>query len=473
MNKKVIKPLFLLSFAFCLAFLPPLATFAVETDDYSPIDDWSESKLRRYAEDNILYYDDTYQQITRGIDCSLTVENPSPDPGETPSVPIGERFGLSEVQYNFVVANHDAAVQHSINYGIPWETVIAQGILESKSGTSRLAKLKNNFFGLGAKDSCPFECALTFSSPSEGWKGYYDFIARNPRYRKNGVFSGEAVTNPYAYLRAIKAAGYATDPDYISKISKLISFIEALSKSKSWDSSAELAAKHPEWHENAAKNGAGGNAYNPSGEAGTGLSENTGTSVYCLTPGQDGPTTTPELKAGGFTVEEARNFMSAYIAEASKKLTGSYEFNGGYIVDAGCKHGTLNNCSAFSEWFASKYLGVNTKSRPHHGCYFQGSQLVSTLTNCYGLNYNGKTPVVYSVFSHGPYSGSADGWANHTGVVLGIDVERDLIITGEASCSNGYINGVWPGVKTYSLSKWTNNPSKYGPTYAYKEGFSI
>ena len=327
-------------------------------------------------------------------------------------------------------------------------------------------RIKNNFFGLGAKDSCPFECALTFSSPSEGWKGYYDFITRNPRYRKHGVFSGETVTNPYAYLRAIKSAGYATDPNYISKVSKLISSIEALSKSKSWDSSAELASKHPEWKENAAKNSVGGNAYNPSDPGNNG--GETDFSVYC----KDDPTT-PELKAGGFTVEEAKNFMSAYIAEASKKLTGSYEFDGGYIVDAGCKHGTLNNCSAFSEWFASKYLGVNTKSRPHNGCYFQGSQFVNTLTSCYNLNYGGKTPVVYSVFSHGPYTGSADGWANHTGVVLGIDVEHDLIITGEASCSNGYVNGVWPGVKTYSLSKWTNNPSKYGPTYAYKEGFSI
>ena len=165
--------------------------------------------------------------------------------------------------------------------------------------------------------------------------------------------------------------------------------------------------------------------------------------------------------------------MRSYQIEASKKIKGSYEFDGGYIVDAGCKDGTLNNCSGFSEWFASKYLGVNTKTKPHAGCYFQGSQFASTLISCYGLENGGKIPRVYSIFSHGPYSGSSDGWANHTGVVLGIDTEKDLIITGEASCSNGYIDGVWPGVKTYSLSKWTNNPSRYGPTFAYKEGFSL
>lgn len=458
MNKKVIKPLFLLSFAFCLAFLPPLATFAV---DYNPVNDWSESKLKHYAEDNILYYDDSYQQVTRSIDCSLAMG--ASDSGEIPSIPAGERFGLSDLQYNFVLRYHDVAVNHSINYGIPWETVVAQGILESVSGTSDLAKLKNNFFGLNAKDGCAFRCGNSYPSVSDGWKGYYDFIVKNPTYRKHGVFSGDTITNPYAYVRALKAANYATDPDYVSKVSKLISYIEALSKSKSWESSAELATQHPEWYENAAKNSVGGNTYDPNN-----LGGETNISVYC----KDNQAN-PELKPGGFTIEEAKNFMSAYIAEASKKLTGSYEFDGGYIVDAGCKHGTLNNCSAFSEWFASKYLGVNTRSRPHNGCYFQGSQFVNTLTSCYNLNYGGKTPVVYSVFSHGPYTGSADGWANHTGVVLGIDVEHDLIITGEASCTNGYIEGVWPGVKTYSLSKWTNNPSRYGPTYAYKEGFSL
>ena len=135
MNKKVIKPLFLLSFAFCLAVLPPLATFA--DDDYDPVSDWSESKLKRYAEDNILYYDDSYRQSTFGIDCSPATENPDPGQNLIPEIPIGERFGLSNLQYNFVVTNHDNAVQHSINYGIPWETVIAQGILESKSGKKK------------------------------------------------------------------------------------------------------------------------------------------------------------------------------------------------------------------------------------------------------------------------------------------------------------------------------------------------
>lgn len=68
MNKKVIKPLFLLSFAFCLAFLPPIATFADE--GYNAIKVWSESKLKRYAEDNILYYDDQFEEESgEGDEC--------------------------------------------------------------------------------------------------------------------------------------------------------------------------------------------------------------------------------------------------------------------------------------------------------------------------------------------------------------------------------------------------------------------
>ena len=88
MNKKVIKPLFLLSFAFCLAFLPPLATFAdddildLDNCTENAIDIWSESKLRRYAEDNILYYDDQFENS-----CTHSDE-PEPEPPSEPLEPL-------------------------------------------------------------------------------------------------------------------------------------------------------------------------------------------------------------------------------------------------------------------------------------------------------------------------------------------------------------------------------------------------
>lgn len=170
----------------------------------------------------------------------------------------GESYGgLSAEQVAFVIDNHDTAQMHSIAYGIPWETVVAQGILESASGTSRLAKDKNNFFGIGAYDSCPYECAFSYASKAEGWEGYYKNIVRTATYRNHGVFQGDTITDPYIYAQAIKNAGYATDPDYVTKLHKLISGIEEVAAREGWMSSSELAAAYPEMIEHAAVNAQG------------------------------------------------------------------------------------------------------------------------------------------------------------------------------------------------------------------------
>lgn len=176
--------------------------------------------------------------------------------------------GLTDEQAAFVDKYHDIAERLSIQYGIPWETVMAQGILESNAGTSNFAVQRNNFFGIGAFDSNPNN-AHSFATPEEGWEGYYKNIANTPTYRNHGVFQGSTVTDPYEYLKAIKAAGYATDPLYVSKVSKFIDAVDKRAKQKGWKSSADLAKDHPEMLTNAEKyaggSGAGASANGSSG----------------------------------------------------------------------------------------------------------------------------------------------------------------------------------------------------------------
>ena len=176
--------------------------------------------------------------------------------------------GMTGSQAEFIEKYHDIAEKLSIAYGIPWETVMAQGILESASGTSNYAVQRNNFFGIGAFDSNP-DNAFSYATPEEGWEGYYKNIVITATYRNHGVFQGDTITDPYAYAQAIKDAGYATDPDYVSKLSSLVGSIEAISKEHGWLSSAELAEKYPEMLENAANNAAGGGG---GGSAGGGSS---------------------------------------------------------------------------------------------------------------------------------------------------------------------------------------------------------
>lgn len=166
--------------------------------------------------------------------------------------------GLYPSQAAFVDMYHDIAAQLSVEFGIPWEAVMAQGILESASGTSNFAIYRNNFFGIGAVDSNPGNAAY-FETPMAGWRGYYEFIRDNQRYRNHGAFSGENITNPYSYIQAIKNAGYATDVNYVSKVSRLINGIINRAKDKGWALSSELASLHPEMLANAATNAAGAN----------------------------------------------------------------------------------------------------------------------------------------------------------------------------------------------------------------------
>lgn len=164
---------------------------------------------------------------------------------------------LDDQRKKFVKDHYQIAQKLSIAYGIPWEAVIAQGIVESTSGTSRLAIDKHNYFGIGAYDKCPYECALSYPNEEEGWKGYYENIRKTDTYRNHGVFSGDTITAPAAYIVAVKAAGYATASDYVSTITSIILGVEEYAQENGWKSSAELAKEHPEMIENAKKYAAG------------------------------------------------------------------------------------------------------------------------------------------------------------------------------------------------------------------------
>ena len=147
--------------------------------------------------------------------------------------------GLTDLQAAFIDTYHGIAAELSSEYGIPWETVVAQGIVESASGTSNFARERNNFFGIGAFDSNS-NAAKSYASPQEGWQGYYENILKTSVYRENGAFNYP--NDPYEYLKAIKAANYASDPNYVQKVGEYIKAIENRAKEKGWQLSSSLPA---------------------------------------------------------------------------------------------------------------------------------------------------------------------------------------------------------------------------------------
>ncbi|MBR3256086.1 hypothetical protein IKG10_00200 [Candidatus Saccharibacteria bacterium] len=170
------------------------------------------------------------------------------------------------------------------------------------------------------------------------------------------------------------------------------------------------------------------------------------------------------LIAGGMTYEQAVEFVKPYREEASKLNVGDYgegTANGTVIGSglvsyvSGCAS-TLNNCVAFSQWFVNNYTTIRQDIGTNDGIGYVG-----TLINSGGLTDGGTTPRPYAVFS-GPGSSAA----GHTGVVLGINKNKNEIYIGEAACGGFYTgdNFNYPGVNTYSLDEYTNGSHVYAYT---------
>ena len=69
--------------------------------------------------------------------------------------------------------------------------------------------------GIAAKQRAVFR---SYDSLEGAVSGYVEFLRSNPRYQ--GALARAA--DPEAYLSGLKAAGYATDPDYASKITEIM-----------------------------------------------------------------------------------------------------------------------------------------------------------------------------------------------------------------------------------------------------------
>lgn len=124
------------------------------------------------------------------------------------------------------------AVEEMEKYKIPASITLAQGILETGGGQSRLAREGNNHFGIKCKtewtgrtmrhtDDAPNECFRVYDSPRESYEDHSKFLAFRPYYQKLFTLDPKDYK---AWAHGLKKAGYATNPKYayilINKIEK-------------------------------------------------------------------------------------------------------------------------------------------------------------------------------------------------------------------------------------------------------------
>jgi len=114
--------------------------------------------------------------------------------------------------------------------GVPASITLAQGIIESDYGRSRLAREANNHFGIkchngwtGRKifhdDDKRNECFRKYNNADESYIDHSDFLMRGSRYR----FLFSLRPGDYrSWARGLKKAGYATNPRYADMLIDMI-----------------------------------------------------------------------------------------------------------------------------------------------------------------------------------------------------------------------------------------------------------
>lgn len=138
-----------------------------------------------------------------------------------------------KTEHQYIQKFAQYAVEEMEKYQIPASITLAQGILETGGGQSRLAQEGNNHFGIKCKedwtgktmahtDDAPNECFRVYDDPKESYEDHSKFL-RFRKYYQN-LFNLD-IKDYKAWAHGLKKAGYATNPRYayilISKIEKL------------------------------------------------------------------------------------------------------------------------------------------------------------------------------------------------------------------------------------------------------------
>jgi len=116
----------------------------------------------------------------------------------------------------------DLAISEMKRSGVPASITLAQGMLESDYGRSRLAVEANNHFGIkchndwkGAtithNDDKRNECFRKYRNVEESFYDHSDFLTSTPRYKDLFKLKPEDYKG---WARGLRQAGYATNPNY-------------------------------------------------------------------------------------------------------------------------------------------------------------------------------------------------------------------------------------------------------------------
>lgn len=165
---------------------------------------------------------------------------PSPAPAIAPAGAVSSRQQSPHVRafQEKLGAEAEAASRAT---GIPAKFMLGQAALESGWGKREIkhadGSASHNLFGIkagpgwkgkvatavtteyvGGVPQTRVEKFRAYDSYADGFKDYARLISKNPRYEKVLASAGDAAS----FARGLQNAGYATDPNYAAKLSRII-----------------------------------------------------------------------------------------------------------------------------------------------------------------------------------------------------------------------------------------------------------
>ena len=123
----------------------------------------------------------------------------------------------------------DIAIEQMQRWKIPASITLAQGLFESGAGQSELTRKGNNHFGIkchGWSGASVYhdvdknnECFRAYDTAFDSFEDHSRFLSTGQRYRS--LFALK-ITDYKGWARGLKAAGYATNPQYADKLIGII-----------------------------------------------------------------------------------------------------------------------------------------------------------------------------------------------------------------------------------------------------------
>jgi flagellar protein FlgJ len=177
-----------------------------------------------------------------GMDAATMIRTGAKQPG-APALPLTTDSGRVQAPHvrAFQEKLHPHAAEAERATGVPAKFMLGQAALESGWGKRMIRNAdgtnSNNLFGIKAGPGWKGKVATAvtteyingrphqkverfraYDTPADSFKDYANMLAKNPRYEKVLQSAGDAA----AFAHGLQRAGYATDPLYAAKLSRII-----------------------------------------------------------------------------------------------------------------------------------------------------------------------------------------------------------------------------------------------------------